>query len=194
MSDLHLLRPLWLLALLPLLPLWVLLARQASRRRRWEDLIDPHLQDAVLTNERDAGHRLPLMLLAIGWLLLVVALAGPAWESESRPVYRIEQARVLLLDLTAHMNQVEQGTTRLERARFEVMDLLRAVDEGEVALIGYADEPFLIAPLTSDAGTILEQVPSWRRICCPLPGSAARTWRSIWLGRCCSEAAPRRAM
>ena len=159
MSDLHLLRPLWLLALLPLLPLWVLLARQASRRRRWEDLIDPHLQDAVLTNERDAGHRLPLMLLAIGWLLLVAALAGPVWELESRPVYRIEQASVLVLDLTAQMNQVDHATTRLERARFEVMDLLRAVDEGQAALIGYAAEPFLIAPLTSDAGTILEQVP-----------------------------------
>lgn len=159
MPEVHLLRPLWLLALLPLLPLWVLLARQASRRRRWEDLIDPHLRDAVLTNERNAGHRAPLFLLATGWLLLIVALAGPVWVLESRPVYRIEQARVLLLDLTAHMDQVEQGTKHLQRARFELMDLLRGVDEGQVALIGYSAEPFLIAPLTSDAGTVLEQVP-----------------------------------
>jgi Ca-activated chloride channel family protein len=159
MSDLHLLRPLWLLALLPLLPLWVALVRQASQQRRWEDLIDPHLQDAVLTHERDAGHRPLLILLAICWLLLVIALAGPAWQQESRPVYRIEQARVLLLDLTAHMNQPAHGAMPLERARFEVMDLLGAADEGQVALIGYAAEPFLIAPLTTDAGTILEQVP-----------------------------------
>lgn len=159
MPDLHLLRPLWLLALPPLVLLWVLLVRQASQQRRWQDLIDPHLRDAVLTGERDAAYRKPIRLLAIGWLLLVVALAGPVWRLESRPLYRIEQARVLLLDLTEHIDRGIEGPERLRRARFEAMDLLRAADEGQLALIGYADEPFLIAPLTSDAGTILEQVP-----------------------------------
>jgi Ca-activated chloride channel family protein len=159
MAELPFLRPQWLLALLPLAALWGVLALRARRARRWEDLVDDHLQDAVLSGDIDAGRRLPMILLGFVWFLLVAALAGPTWQRELRPVYRIEQARVLMLDLSPSMDRVDAGSSRLERARFEVMDLLRAADEGQVALIGYGAEPFLISPLTSDAEIILEQVP-----------------------------------
>jgi Ca-activated chloride channel family protein len=107
-TDLHLLRPEWLLALPPLLLLWVWLARQARARRCWEDLIDPHLRDAVLTAERQASFKLPLLLLGLGWILLVTALSGPVWQRELRPVYRVEQPRVLLLDLSDDMRRARR--------------------------------------------------------------------------------------
>jgi Ca-activated chloride channel family protein len=177
-TDLHLLRPEWLLALPPLLLLWVWLARQARARRCWEDLIDPHLRDAVLTAERQASFKLPLLVLGLGWILLVTALSGPVWQRELRPVYRVEQPRVLLLDLSDDMRPrprgdaqgTEQGSLLLERARFEIMDLLRGADEGQIALIGYGAEPFVIAPLTTDAATIIEQVPVLAPDLLPLTG------------------------
>jgi len=174
-ADLHLLRPEWLLALLPLLLLWVWLAHQVRARRRWEDLIDPHLRDAVLTAEPQVSFKMPLLVLGFGWLLLVTALSGPVWQRELRPVYRIEQPRVLLLDLSDDMalsaQDAEDGSTPLERARFEIMDLLRGADEGQTALIGYGAEPFVIAPLTTDAATIIEQVPVLGPELLPLSGA-----------------------
>ena len=178
LADLQLLRPQWLLALLPLLLLWVWLARQARSRRSWEDLVDPHLRDAVLAGDRQSSFRVLLILLALAWVLLVAAMAGPVWQRESRPVYRIEQPRLLVLDLSIGMNSGtnsgtngdEDGPTRLERARFEILDLLRAADEGQIGLIGYGPEPFVIAPLTTDAATIIEQVPVLAPDLLPLSG------------------------
>jgi Ca-activated chloride channel family protein len=158
MAELPFLRPQWLLVSVPLAALWILLALRERRARRWEDLVDAHLRDAVLSGDSDARRWLLLGLLGVAWLLLVAALAGPVWQQEARPVYRIEQARVLLLDLSPSMDRVDAGSSRLQRARFEAMDLLRAADEGQLALIAYGAEPFLIAPLTSDAEILLEQV------------------------------------
>jgi hypothetical protein len=64
----------------------------------------------------------------------------------------------------------EQGSLLLQRARFEIMDLLRGADEGQIALIGYGAEPFVIAPLTTDAATIIEQVPVLAPDLLPLTG------------------------
>ena len=158
-TELQWLRPQWLLALLPLALLWLWLVRRATRQRRWEDLVDAHLHDLVLSGDGGPSRRLPLLLLGLAWVLLVAALAAPAWRLESRPVYRVEQARVLVLDLSPSMNRLAGTATRLNRAGFEVLDLLRAAQEGQAALIGFGSEPFLIAPLTSDAATIIEQVP-----------------------------------
>ena len=44
--------------------------------------------------------RLPLALLAAGWMLGVIALAGPVWERLPQPVYQAQQHRVVLLDLS----------------------------------------------------------------------------------------------
>jgi Ca-activated chloride channel homolog len=157
--DPHWLRPgwLWLLPLLALV-IWLILRRQ-RQERRWEDLVDAPLRELVLTPGAGARPRVLLALVAVGWLLVAAALAGPAWQLASRPVFRIEHPRVLLLDLSASMQAQDIAPSRLARARFEVMDLLRGTDEGQFALIAFGAEPFLIAPLTTDAGTIVEQVP-----------------------------------
>lgn len=172
LAELSLLRPYWLLALLPLLVLWVWLARRALRARRWEDLIDPHLRDAVLSADGERGLWTPLILFAVGSLLVLAALSGPVWQRQSRPIYRIEQPRVLVMDLSPDMNPGNQPVTGLQRARFEVLDLLRFADEGQIALIGYGSEPFVIAPLTTDAATIIEQVPALAPDLLPMSGLA----------------------
>ena len=166
----HWLRPAWLWALPPLALVLALLARRVRRARRWEGLVDPGLRPFVLTGAQAASAWPLLAALAAGWLLLVLALAGPAWQLVSRPVFRIEQPRVLLLDLSRSMQAEDAAPSRLARARFEVMDLLRATDEGQFALIAFGAEPFLITPLTSDAGTILEQVPLLEPAVLPVEG------------------------
>jgi Ca-activated chloride channel homolog len=168
--DPHWLRPgwLWLLPLLALV-IWLILRRQ-RQERRWEDLVDAPLRELVLTPGAGARPRVLLALVAVGWLLVAAALAGPAWQLASRPVFRIEHPRVLLLDLSASMQAQDIAPSRLARARFEVMDLLRGTDEGQFALIAFGAEPFLIAPLTTDAGTIVEQVPLLAPEVLPLTG------------------------
>lgn len=170
LHELHLLRPWWLLALLPMvLMLWRLL-RSGGEGDAWRDLIDAHLLPSLLTTDTTPGSRLPLWLLSAGWLLGVVALAGPTWQRLPVPVFQAEQYRVVALDLSPSMNAADLKPSRLAQARFAVLDLLRLADEGQTALLAYGAEPFVVSPLTADAATIAAQVPSLATDLLPVGG------------------------
>ena len=157
--DFHFLRPLWLLALLPLgLLLWRLL-RADRDRDVWRGLIDAHLLHRLLSDAGEAASRLPLALLGLGWFIGVLALAGPAWERLPEPLYQARQFRVLVIDLSPSMNVTDLAPSRLARARFKLLDLLRVAPEGQTALLAYGAEPYVVAPLTNDVETIAAQVP-----------------------------------
>jgi len=169
-GEWHFLRPGWLLMLLPLLVLVWRLSRSVGGGNAWRGLVDPHLLSHLLV---DAGKRPRLRaawLLGFGWLLLVLALAGPSWQRLPQPGYQLQQYRVILLDLSPSMNAADRSPSRLAFARFKVLDLLRRSRSGQVALIAYGPEPFLVSPLTSDVETIVEQVPKLETELLPVAG------------------------
>lgn len=180
--ELHFLRPQWFLALVPLLliliGLWVGLWRARRAGTAWQGLVDAHLLPHLLVGEPGRPRRLPLVLLALAWLMSVVALAGPVWERLPQPVFSTTAKRVILLDLSPSMNAADVAPSRLARARFEVLDLLAASREGQVALIAFGPEPYIVSPLTGDARTIADQVPRLGTDLLPVPGPR-RTGRAL---------------
>lgn len=168
--EFQLLRPLWLLALLPLALLLLFLWRRRGRDQAWRGLVDAHLLPYLLVGSEGAPRRLPLILLGLAWLLAVSALAGPVWQRLPQPVFTTTAARVILLDLSPSMDAADLRPSRLARARFELLDLLRASEEGQVALVAFGPEPFLVSPLTTDARTIAAQVPRLATDLIPVPG------------------------
>jgi Ca-activated chloride channel family protein len=76
------------------------------------------------------------------------------------------------------MNAADVTPSRLARARFEVLDLLAASREGQVALIAFGPEPYIVSPLTGDARTIADQVPRLGTDLLPVPG-LRRTGRAL---------------
>lgn len=171
-AELHLLRPAWLLALIPLALLLWRLVRRGDGAQAWRALVDAHLLAHLVEGGEVRARRWPLLLLALGWTLLVLALAGPAWERLPQPVYQADAHRVILLDLSEAMNAADVTPSRLVRARFEVLDLLERAREGQVALIAYGAEPFVVSPLTRDAATIVAQVPDLETALLPVRGGA----------------------
>ena len=170
--DAHFLRPFWLLAILPLALLLLILWRQRQAGASiWRGLVDPHLLPHLLVGEEGQSRRWPLVLLGLGWSLAVLALAGPVWERLPQPVFSTASQRVILLDLSPSMNAADVPPSRLARARFELLDLLRASTEGQVALLAFGPEPFVVSPLTGDARTIAAQVPQLTTDLIPVPGS-----------------------
>lgn len=173
MSEFHFLRPLWFLALLP--AAWILIRARHGRAGSspWGAVCDPGLLRHLWLEPPGVIPRLPLILLGLGWLVAVVALAGPVWERQAQPVYRAQSARVLVLDLSASMDAADLAPSRLERARFEVMDILDRSQEGRTALVVFAGEPHLVTPLTGDTATVANLLQALSTGIVPAAGDAA---------------------
>ena len=100
--SLHFIRPEWLLALLPLgIILWALW-RQHATNSAWNRYIAPHLAK-ILVTEGSQKSRRPLYILAFSWFIAVLALAGPALNKQSLPVFAAELGRVLVMDISFSM-------------------------------------------------------------------------------------------
>lgn len=165
-----LLRPWWLLALLPLAWLLWRLARAPAGDGGWRAVVDAHLLPQLLLRRAPYGRWAGLALFGLALGGAVLALAGPALPGPLELAYRSDAARMLVVDLSAAMGGGNAPSARLERTRNTLLDLLPALPPGQTGLIVYAEEPYLIAPLTSDAGTIAPLVPELAPDIMPLAG------------------------
>ena len=114
--ELMLLRPLWLLALLPWL--W-----QGWRRRRQRPLLAPAMQAYLLPTR---GRAIPWLWLAT--LPVILALAGPALRQQSQTVSS-PALDIWLLDLSRSMLATDLLPDRATRVRVLLQDLLAAHDK-----------------------------------------------------------------
>ncbi len=149
----HFLHPAWLLALLALPPLLWLGTRRRFAELELSRLVDPELLPHLL-HGRAAGRRLPLALLALGWTLVALALAGPCWDRVAQPLYAQRAAQVVAISLSQRMLAHDVAPSRMDRALYKAHALLEANRDGLNGLIGYAGEAFVVAPLTADAHSL----------------------------------------
>ncbi len=167
----HLLRPWWLLALLPLLLVLPWLARQRGVADPWRAVVDPALLP-VLRQHADASHaRWRLALLALAWTLAVLALAGPSWQHAPTSLHRPGGALVVLFDLSLSMYANDVAPNRVTRARQEIQDLTQRWEGGRIALIAYAGDAHVVTPLTDDARTLTNLLAALEPSVMPVPGS-----------------------
>ena len=173
LADFHFLRPLWLALLLAIPLIWLLRHRGRSDAGAWRSAIDPHLLPHLI--ERiDAGSGRSGIVLAIAlWTLASLALAGPAWEREPMPLYRNQAARVLALELSSTMMAQDEKPSRFERARYKLVDILERSKDYQTALIGFAGEAYVAAPLTDDIGTVRNLVDALDPSTMPVAGNHA---------------------
>jgi Ca-activated chloride channel family protein len=150
----HFLQPLWFWALLPVVLVLWLVHKPGEQNTAWRRVCDAGLLPHLLTRPGSTDSQLPLWLLGIGWLLAVIALADPVWEQQPQPVFRNEAARVVVLDLSNSMLSPDLKPSRMVRARYKVADVLNQDMDGQIGLVVFAGNAFVVTPLTSDAETI----------------------------------------
>ncbi len=169
--GLHLMRPMWLLCAVPALFFTALLWRQRGRAGGWSQVIDPELLRHLVPGQQQRRRSNLLLLVCAGWLLASIAAAGPSWKKIPQPVEQVEDALVLVLDLSYSMKATDQAPSRLDRARQKLLDLLATRREGQTGLVAYAGDAHVVTPLTDDTGTIANLLPALNPDMMPLPGS-----------------------
>ncbi|RLV60357.1 VWA domain-containing protein [Parashewanella curva] len=168
--TLHFIRPEWLFALIPLAMVLVLLWRQQGGNTVWNRYISPHLA-TLLIDTGAQNNKNSVLLLSGFWLILVIALSGPAVTKQNLPVFASTQGRVLLMDMSLSTYATDLPPNRLTQERYKAIDLIKALNEGETGLIAYAGDAFTISPLTRDKGTLLNFLPTLTPDIMPVAGS-----------------------
>ena len=170
-DNFHFLRPLWLLALIPVLLFFFAMWRVNSVVTAWDKAIDKNLLPYLLDRSKNASQRTPLILLFAVWALSILALAGPVWEQLPQPVQKREDALVIVFDLSLSMFAPDHSPNRLDLAKRKLRDILALREEGQTALVVYAGDAHTVTPLTDDVVTIEALVPSLSPNIMPLFGS-----------------------
>ncbi len=154
MESLHFIRPLWFVALAPILVLAWFWFRRTRSGSAWQNAISSELLPVLLdVQESRSGQWLRgIMLTAI--TLAVIGLAGPTWEKLPQNVEQKNDALVVLLDLSLSMWAEDVKPSRIVRARQKITDILRQREEGLTALVAYAGDAHAVVPLTDDVATI----------------------------------------
>ncbi|WP_088331999.1 VWA domain-containing protein [Lacimicrobium sp. SS2-24] len=167
----HFLRPAWLLALIPLLLIFLLLRYLQRHRSGWQNVLAPHLYQHLLSARGGLRNKPPLYLLGLAWVIACLALAGPTWERLPQPVYQLHTGKVVVMDMSFSMRATDITPDRLTRARYKAIDLIKQITEGETGLVAYAGDAFVISPLSTDSETLISLIPALSPEIMPVPGS-----------------------
>ena len=139
LAQFHFLRPGWLLLLLPAIALAFLLWRQRSSGANWRRAIAPELIDYLIEPAREQQRHWPWLLL-MAWSIAIAAIAGPTWEKIPQPVLQKRDGLVIVLDLSLSMYAQDIQPSRLQRARYKVLDILQRRHEGLTGLVVYSGD------------------------------------------------------
>lgn len=159
MADFHFIRPYWFLALIALFLALYLLKKMRISQSGWQGLLPKHLANVLIKNAQESKP-LSLIIPFIIGLLAIIAMAGPSWQKLPQPVYQLARGSVLIMDMSYSMYSTDLSPNRLTRARYKAIDLLDNINEGEMGLIAYAGDAFIISPLTEDINNIKLLLPS----------------------------------
>lgn len=154
MIELHLIRPYWLLSILPTLLIWWFTWKQQQQFKIWSQAIDAHLLTYLLIGKKQKNRLRPIHMLLAIWCLTAISLAGPTWQKEASPFADDEAGLFVILEVSGTMNATDVQPSRLERAKLKIWDLLEERKGAQTGLIVYSGSAHLVMPLTKDARII----------------------------------------
>jgi Ca-activated chloride channel family protein len=169
----HFLRPVWLLALPLLVLAWWQLRRRSTRTTPADELIAPHLRDALTMNRQEQLRLRPIDSVGIAALALVLAAAGPSWSRQPSPWFAETAPLVVAIEVTDSMRSNDLLPSRLDRARFKVLDLVAARTGSRIAILAYAGTAHIVVPPSSDINVLRPLLESLDPAIMPAPGANA---------------------
>lgn len=150
LAALHLLRPFLLLALVPIALLWWVVRRRTTAADPAPDGIAPHLAKALTVGTQARRRLYPVDGVALFLALMVIAASGPTWSRVPNPLLSQTAPMVVALEVSRSMEAPDLQPSRLDRAKFKILDLVEGRAGARTALIAYGGSAHRVAPLTED--------------------------------------------
>lgn len=175
----HFIRPLWL-ALLPLIGLaWWLARRRESAAGAIAPMLAPHLQEALTLNRNARGGIRAVDGVALVMLAATLAAAGPTWTRQPSPWFEETAPLVIAVEVSDSMRSNDLLPTRLDRARFKILDLVAQRTGSRNALVAYSGSAHIVVPPTRDIDVLKPLLESLDPAIMPEPGANAAAVLSL---------------
>ncbi|ANQ19267.1 vWA domain-containing protein [Vibrio natriegens] len=149
-TQFHFIRPLWLLALIPMVFL-IWLRWHEESKPSWKDILPDHLREVLTIGEHGWRKQLPLKLLMVNVFIAILICAGPSWQREASPFGEDKASMLVVLDNSDSMLQKDLPPSRLERSKQKIRDLLAARKGGKSGLVVFAGTAHVAMPITQDS-------------------------------------------
>jgi len=88
------------------------------------------------------------------FILLILAVLGPSFGEIRKEIKTIGKDIYIAVDLSESMNASDVQPTRLEKAKFEISNLINQWPNDRIGLIVFTDEAFVQCPLTYDRSAL----------------------------------------
>ena len=181
-ADFHFAEPrwLWLAAAAPLLLGGLHWHTAKARREQLARMASPHFLPALTASHSPARRRFKEVLLLLATLVAGIALARPQWGHTEPEHAFVGEDVVFVLDCSLSMTTTDVLPSRLQRAKFAMLDFARRQSHGRVGLVAFAGSAFIQCPLTFDLEAFEETLMGVDEKTIPIPGTD--------IGRALSEA------
>lgn len=142
--------PLVLLFYIPLVFMWLTWIIRTRKQKKVFENAEAGLQDNLFQRVDFRRIRWQKRLGIFGLLFLVFAASGPQIGTRLAPVERKGIDLVFAIDVSQSMDAEDVKPSRLEKAKFEISQMIRKLKGDRVALVVFAGTSHLYLPLTTD--------------------------------------------
>jgi Ca-activated chloride channel family protein len=172
-ADFHFADPrwLWLAAGAPVLLAWLHFHAARKRREQLAKMASPQFIAQLSASHSPARRRVKEMLLVLALVFAGLALARPQWGSVETGNAFVGEDVLFVLDCSQSMTATDVTPSRLQRAKFAMLDFVKRQSHGRVGLVTFAGSAFLQCPLTFDAGAFEETLMSVDEKTLPIQGT-----------------------
>jgi Ca-activated chloride channel family protein len=173
LAGFHFAEPRWLWLALVAPVLLALLNQYAAVKRREQlaRMASPNFVRQLTASHCPARRRFKNMLLLLACIFAGLALARPQWGSVATDQAWLGEDVVFCLDCSLSMTTSDVLPSRLQRAKYAMLDFVRRQSHGRVGLVTFAGSAFIQCPLTFDVDAFEETLLSVDEKTMPVPGT-----------------------
>ncbi len=161
---------LWMLWLIPALIFFYLWAF-ARKQKLIELFVEPSLKERLLKGVSVPKQKFKAFIIVLSLFFIIVALIRPKWGYHWEEIKRRGVDIVIALDVSKSMLAQDVTPNRLERAKREIIDLMKILEGDRVGLVAFAGTAFLQSPLTLDYGAVQIFLDDLNSDLIPVPGT-----------------------
>jgi Ca-activated chloride channel family protein len=152
-------QPAWLLLLL-LLPVIATGAALTARLRKkqWGAFVSNRLRPRLLKRSSPIPRWVAFVCMLLAAALLIIALARPQSQRETTTETILGRNILFAIDLSRSMKVADLKPDRLTQAKAAAYELLDALPNDRIGVVGFAGTAYLFAPLTPDHSAVRETI------------------------------------